>query len=166
MKKKTAKNNFEKTGLINAQIVAHQLIHEIKDLCDSIEISGSIRRNAEEVGDIDIVVIPKDIDNFLIEIKGIIDYDYGGTKKVFGIYKERPINIFLTDIDSFGACLYQTTGPVFYNIRKRTKVKAMGYKLNEYGLFCNTTGKKVAGDSENSIFDFFSWSRKDPQLRV
>lgn len=164
--KKATKDNFEKIDLIDSKIIAHQLISEIKYLCDSAEISGSIRRNMEQVGDIDLVVIPKDINNFLVEIKTIIDYDYGGTKKVFGIYKDRPINIFLTDSDSFGACLYQTTGPVFYNIRKRTKVKAMGYKLNEYGVFCNTTGDKMAGNTEDSIFDFFGWSRKLPELRV
>lgn len=164
--KKATKDNFEKIDLIGSEIIAQQLISEMEHLCDSLEISGSIRRKMEQVGDIDLVIIPKNIDNFLMEIKKIIDYDYGGTKKVFGIYKDRPVNIFITDIDSFGACLYQTTGPVFYNIRKRTKVKAMGYKLNEYGVFCNDTGNKVAGESENSIFDFFGWSRKLPELRV
>lgn len=164
--KRTSKDNFEKIDLATAKIIACQLISEINYLCNFIEISGSIRRNMELIGDIDLVVIPKDHNSFLMDIKKIIDYDYGANKKIFGIYKNRPINIFITCVDSFGACLYQTTGPVFYNIRKRTKVKAMGYKLNEYGVFCNKTGNKVAGESENSIFDFFGWSRKLPEHRL
>ena len=90
---------------------------------------------------------------------------YGGTKKVFGLYKERPINIFLSDEDSFGACLYQTTGPAIYNIRKRAKVKKLGYKLNEYGLFNAETGEKLAGKTEQSIFEFLNWNYKEPNIR-
>tara|TARA_Y100000813_G_C24153648_1_gene348479 strand:- start:749 stop:1249 length:501 start_codon:yes stop_codon:yes gene_type:complete len=165
MKKKTAKDNFKKINLEEAKEVTNKLISEIKYLCDSIDISGSIRREIEKVGDIDIVVIPKNIEEFISKIKNHIEYEYGGTKKVFGIYKNRPINIFITTKESKGACLYQTTGPVFYNIRKRTKVKSMGYKLNEYGLFSLETNEKIAGDTENSIFDFFGWSRKHPSLR-
>lgn len=164
--KKTAKNNFKKISLEEAKQVTNKLISEIEYLCDFIEVSGSIRREITKVGDIDIVVIPKNVSEFITKIQNHVEYDYGGTKKIFGIYMGRPINIFITTNESKGACLYQTTGPVFYNVRKRTKVKSMGYKLNEYGLFHVETNEKVAGDTENSIFDFFGWSRKEPKLRV
>lgn len=164
--KKTAKDNFEKICLAEAKNIATRLVDKIEHLCDYIEVSGSIRREMPMVGDIDIVIIPKCIDTFITSIRDHIIYDYGGNKKVFGLYMNRPINIFITTPESKGACLYQTTGPAFYNVRKRTKVKSMGYKLNEYGLFCTSTGQKVAGDTEESIFDFFGWSRKEPKLRV
>lgn len=164
--KKTAKENFEKISLEEGKDIATQLVNEVEHLCEYIEVSGSIRREMPKVGDIDIVVIPKNIDEFVDQIKQYITYDYGGKKKIFGLYMNRPINFFITTNESKGACLYQTTGPAFYNVRKRTKVKSMGYKLNEYGLFCAKTDKKLAGDTENSIFDFFGWSRKEPKLRI
>jgi DNA polymerase (family 10) len=162
--KRTAKDNFEKTSLIEGQTVAQKLSEALRPFCSRVEISGSIRREKPEVGDIDIVVIPSDLEEFLAKVKEIIDFDYGGTKKVFGLYEERPINIFLSDEDSFGACLYQTTGPAMYNIRQRARVKKLGYKLNEYGLF-DSEGNKVAGKTEESIFSFLSWDFKEPNLR-
>lgn len=164
--KKTAKENFEKISLEEGKDIATQLVNEVEHLCEYIEVSGSIRREMAKVGDIDIVVIPKNADEFIDRIKQYITYDYGGKKKVFGLYMNRPINFFITTNESKGACLYQTTGPAFYNVRKRTKVKSMGYKLNEYGLFCVKTNEKLAGETENSIFDFFGWSRKEPKLRI
>jgi DNA polymerase (family 10) len=162
--KRTAKDNFERTSLEDALVVADKLADVLKPFCSRVEISGSIRRMKPEVGDIDIVVIPNDLEHFIDKVKEIIDYDYGGTKKVFGLFDERPINIFLSDTDSFGACLYQTTGPAMYNIRQRARVKKLGYKLNEYGLF-DAEGNKLAGESEESIFNFLSWDFKEPNCR-
>jgi len=163
--KRTAKDNFKKTSLEDAQSVADKLIEALKPFCSRVQVSGSIRRMKPEIGDIDLVVIPSELEEFLPKVKEIIDFDYGGTKKVFGLYEERPINIFLSDEDSFGACLYQTTGPAIYNIRKRAKVKKLGYKLNEYGLFNAETGEKLAGKTEESIFEFLNWNYKEPNIR-
>jgi len=163
--KRTAKDNFEKTSLSDSLIVANQLIESLNPLCLKTHISGSIRRQKPEIGDIDVVVIPINLEDFILKIKEIIDFDYGGTKKIFGLFKERPINIFLSDENSFGACLYQTTGPAMYNIRQRAKVKKIGYKLNEYGLFNSETGEKLAGNTEESIFEFLEWSFREPNFR-
>lgn len=163
--KRTAKDNFEKTSLSDSLIVANQLIESLNHLCSKTHISGSIRRQKPEIGDIDVVVIPINLEDFILKIKDIIDFDYGGTKKIFGLFKERPINIFLSDENSFGACLYQTTGPAMYNIRQRAKVKKIGYKLNEYGLFNSETGEKLAGNTEESIFEFLEWSFREPNFR-
>ena len=163
--KRTAKDNFEKTSLSDSLIVVNQLIESLNHLCLKTHISGSIRRQKPEIGDIDVVVIPINLEDFILKIKDIIDFDYGGTKKIFGLFKERPINIFLSDENSFGACLYQTTGPAMYNIRQRAKVKKIGYKLNEYGLFNSETGEKLAGNTEESIFEFLEWSFREPNFR-
>jgi DNA polymerase (family 10) len=163
--KRTAKDNFEKTSLEEAQSVANRLVEALKPFCSKVQISGSIRREKPEVGDIDLVVIPSELEDFITKVKEIIDFDYGGTKKIFGLFGERPINIFLSDEDSFGACLYQTTGPAMYNIRQRARVKKLGYKLNEYGLFNAETGEKLAGNTEESIFEFLDWNFKEPISR-
>ena len=116
-KKATAKANFQKTSLAEGVKVAKQLESDLNKICSKVTTAGSIRQGKEKVGDIDIVVIPKDTNTFYDDVKQIIDFDYGATKKIFGMYNERPINIFVTTNESYGACLYQCTGPALYNCR-------------------------------------------------
>lgn len=164
-KKATAKANFEKTSLAEGVKVANQLEKDLNKICTKVTTAGSIRQGKEMVGDIDIVVIPKDTETFYDDVKELIDFEYGATKKIFGMYKDRPINIFVTTNESYGACLYQCTGPAIYNIHKRQMAKRKGYKLNEYGLFNRETNVQVAGDTEKSIFEYLEWEYREPNKR-
>lgn len=163
--KTTAKSNFEKINLQDAIKIANELKNELQPLCSNIIIAGSIRRQKQEISDLDLILIPHNLENFLDEVKNIIDYEYGGSKKVFGIYKNRPINLFITNENSIGSCLYQCTGPAMYNIRIRQKAKKMGFKLNEYGLFDRKTNEQIAGNTEESIFECLNLEYIEPHLR-
>jgi len=165
-KKATAKANFEKTTIDEAMEVANQLTSKIFEYCERIEVVGSIRRNKDMVGDIDMVIIPKPpVDEFIEKIKQTIEFDYGGKKKLFGMFNGRPINIFITTLESFGACVYQTTGPALYNVYVRQRAKHKKMKLNEYGLFNRETNEKIAGDTEESIFQALGWDYTEPTQR-
>ena len=97
-KKSTAKANFEKTPRRDALIVASKLSQALWPLCEIVTVVGSIRQGKDMIGDIDIVVIPKIAPaEFLEKSKDIIEYEYGGNKKIFGMFMDRPINIFVTD---------------------------------------------------------------------
>lgn len=164
--KSTAKANFEKTTREAALQVAAELEKAIGGYCEKLTVAGSIRQGKPMVGDIDIVIIPREpVDEFISHIKAEIDFEYGGTKKLFGMFQGRPINIFITNLDSYGACLYQSTGPALYNVHKRNLAKAKGFKLNEYGLFNRETGEKVAGATEESIFQALGWNYAEPTER-
>ena len=164
--KSTAKANFEKTVREDALEVAQELQNAIQDYCEVFTVAGSIRQGKEMVGDVDIVIIPKSpVDEFIQRIKETIEFEYGGQKKLFGLFMGRPINIFLTNKDSYGACLYQSTGPAMYNVHKRRLAKSKGFKLNEYGLFNRETGEQVAGSTEESIFEALGWNYKLPTDR-
>jgi DNA polymerase (family 10) len=164
--KSTAKANFEKTTRESALEVANKLESAIQDYCEKIIVAGSIRQGKEMVGDVDIVIIPKTpVDEFIEKIKETIEFEYGGTKKLFGLFMGRPVNIFITTAESYGACLYQSTGPAMYNIHKRRLAKSKGFKLNEYGLFNRDTDERVAGATEESIFEALGWKYKEPTER-
>jgi len=164
--KSTAKANFEKTSSHEAILIANELCNRIDEFCEKYDIAGSIRQGKEMVGDVDIVIIPKTpVDEFIQKIKETIDFEYGGQKKLFGMFMGRPVNIFITNADSYGACLYQSTGPAMYNVHKRRLAKSKGFKLNEYGLFNRETGEKVAGHTEESIFEALGWSYREPTDR-
>jgi DNA polymerase/3'-5' exonuclease PolX len=90
--KRTAKDNFEKTSLEDAQSVADKLIEALKPFCSRVQVSGSIRRMKPEIGDIDLVVIPSELDEFLPKIKEIIDFDYGELKR-FSDFMKKDLSI-------------------------------------------------------------------------
>ena len=164
--KSTAKANFEKTTSYEAILIANELCNRIDEFCEKYDIAGSIRQGKEMVGDVDIVIIPKtSVDEFVAKIKETIEFEYGGKKKLFGMFMGRPVNIFITNTDSYGACLYQSTGPALYNVSMRQKAKKKGLKLNEYGLYHRETGDKVAGETEESIFATLEMDYKEPTER-
>lgn len=164
--KSTAKANFEKTSSHEAILIANDLCNRISEYCTQYEIAGSIRQGKELVGDVDLVVLPNmPVSEFIEKVKEVIEYEYGGDKKIFGMYLGRPVNIFITDAESYGACLYQSTGPAMYNVHKRRLAKNKGFKLNEYGLFNRETNEKVAGHTEESIFEALGWTYKEPTER-
>ena len=166
-KKNTAKANFEKTPYEDAIITGNLFAAALSPLCEVVTLAGSIRQNKKMIGDIDIVVIPKDDPAvFLDRVKSIIEYEYGGTKKIFGMFQGRPINIFVTNKKSYGASLYQCTGPTHYNLRMRIRAKARGMKLNEYGLWDRETGEYKAGKTEKDIFKVLELEYKAPEKRV
>ncbi|OUU74724.1 MAG: hypothetical protein CBC29_06235 [Methylococcaceae bacterium TMED69] len=165
-KKNTAKANFEKTPYSEAIITGNAFMKALEPLCEVVTLAGSIRQQKEMIGDIDVVVIPKDDPSvFLEEVKNVIEYEYGATKKIFGMFQGRPINIFVTSKKSYGASLYQCTGPMRYNLRMRVLAKSRGFKLNEYGLFHRETGEYRAGETEQDIFDALNLTYKSPEER-
>ncbi len=163
--KQTAKANFEKTPRKEAVKMALELQTELDKICNKATVAGSIRRGKEEIGDIDIVVIPKNLDTFYDDVKKIIEFEYGAKKKVFGMYHGRPINIFITNEESWGAQLMTATGPAHYNIRKRSLVKKRGYLLNEYGLFDRESNEYIVGATEKEIYEFLGWTNRPPNER-
>ena len=165
-KKSTAKANFEKTSRKDALIVGAKLESALRPLCNVVTIVGSIRQGKEMIGDIDIVVIPKIAPaEFLERCKDIIEYEYGGKKKIFGMFMDRPINIFVTNESGYGACTYQMTGPAKYNILMRRRAKLKGFRLNEYGVYDRESGDYVAGATERSIFEALDMEYKAPTER-
>jgi DNA polymerase (family 10) len=152
-----------KVTLQEAQDMAADLIGELAPHFSKALVAGSIRRGKGDIGDIDIVLIPKD--TLFDQIGNIIEVTSGGKKKIYGTYRGRPINLFLTDTQGWGAQLMTATGPAQYNIRKRFLVKRKGMKLNEYGLFTADTDEYLAGKTEKDIYDYLGWNNKAPAER-
>ena len=165
-KKSTAKANFEKTPRAEALPNAEALNKKLSEFCHTVTVAGSIRQGKDMVGDIDVVVIPKiDPADFLEKCKSIVEYEYGGQKKIFGMFMGRPINIFVTSEESYGACMYQMTGPMQYNLRMRMCAKRKGFKLNEYSLYNRESGAYVAGRTEGDIFTAMGLTYRTPEQR-
>ena len=91
--KSTAKANFEKTERSVAVNLSLKLTTELRKICKKVTVAGSIRQGKDMIGDVDVVVIPTNTSTFYDDVKNIIEFEYGGKKKIFGMYEGRPINI-------------------------------------------------------------------------
>jgi len=152
------------------RIKAKKIIKICKmEMSDSIHLfrtAGSYRRGEEEVGDIDIVIVPKKG----LRLQDCLPPSYDemnwlGEKKAQIVIMGEKVDIHATTEDSFGAARMYFTGPAHWNIGMRIRARTMGYKLNEYGLFSLETGMWLAGRYERDIFEKLDKPWKAPHRR-
>lgn len=58
----------QRIPLATAEMLAKQIVEKLRPLCNRIEIAGSIRRQKPEIGDIEIVAIPKFVPDMFGEL--------------------------------------------------------------------------------------------------
>jgi DNA polymerase (family 10) len=135
-----------------------------------IEYAGSLRRCAETIGDVDILVAAK-------EGKKIIDAFVGadfvqeviaaGDTKGAAIIKTSscPVHVDVRVVPerSFGAAWQYFTGSKQHNVRLREMAVKAKLKLNEYGLFRGE--KMIVGGTEKDIYDKLRLEYIEPTLR-
>jgi len=134
-------------------------------------ITGSIRRQKSTIGDIDLVCTKNISLNDIQKMPGVKEIWSRGIKQVYFNYVSnkgilRSINFFIiTDPKSFGAFMLHTTGDNLFNIILRKKAKKKNLKLNQYGIFNIIDNKKIAGETEQSIFDALGMKYVEPENR-
>lgn len=79
------------------------------------------------------------------------------------------VDFFLAFEDELPYALFHHTGSSRYNIRVRAHAKARGWKLNQYGLFDRTTGRRVRGSgrirTEEELARLLSVTYRPPSRR-
>jgi DNA polymerase (family 10) len=145
---------------------------------DRIETAGSLRRRAETIGDVDLLVTTgkaesegKQTPEQIIEsftgapfVERVLAA--GGTKGSVIIRTETTpvqVDVRVVPQESFGAALQYFTGSKPHNVRLRELAIKAGLKLNEYGLFKGD--KMVAGADERDIYKKLGLDFIDPVLR-
>jgi DNA polymerase (family 10) len=153
-----------------ARAIAEEVIKRLSPYCQRIQVAGSIRRQKATVRDIDIVLIPSDLWNLRSEIIAVDSRDlYLPLPSRVTSVKLRRINYYGTQVDLYFATegtwatlLLIRTGSKENNIRLATLAKKRGWRLaaSGDGLF-NEKGERIAGDSEESIYEALGlpWQR-------
>jgi DNA polymerase (family 10) len=164
--------------LDQAMAAAEVAVEHLRQLpgIDRIQPAGSLRRRAETIGDVDILVTtdnagtpetPEQIIEsftkapFVERILGA-----GGTKgSVIIRLGTTPVQIDVRVVppESFGAAAQYFTGSKAHNVRLREIAIKAGLKLNEYGLFREDA--VVAGAVEEEIYEGLGLDFIDPLLR-
>jgi len=135
-----------------------------------IQYAGSLRRCAETIGDVDILVTGKDgkriIDEF-VAADFVLEVLAAGETKGSAIIKTSTasvhVDIRVVPDKSYGAALNYFTGSKQHNVRLREMAVKAKLKLNEYGLFRGE--KMIAGATENEIYEKLKLDYIEPILR-
>jgi DNA polymerase (family 10) len=129
---------------------------------------GSLRRGCESCGDIDILAAgaePSIMDCF-------VEHDLvervlarGETKSSVLLRGGFQADLRLVPTDSRGAAMQYFTGSKAHNIALRDRAIALGFKLNEYGLFRIEGDERVASQTEEEIYAALGLAYVPPELR-
>jgi len=164
----------ERILLAEALDLAEMMTKELKKQKDikKMEVAGSIRRRKETIGDLDILVTAEqdawdDIADFFTSLDSVQKVLAKGKTKssVVVEHRERQVDLRLIEEDYWGAALLYFTGSKEHNIQLRKIAKEEGYKISEYGMFTVNEDKKVAGSTEEEIYDKLDMQWIPPEMR-
>jgi len=152
--------------LEKAKAIASEVIGRLAPFCDRIEVAGSIRRRKPFPADIDIVLIPSDLWNLTAEIKRLGPAIMSGDKLKQVDYHGVQLDLYFATSKTWATLLLIRTGSKENNIRLATLAKKRGWHLaaNGDGLF-DEEGRRVAGDSEESIYEALRLPWQEPWQR-
>jgi DNA polymerase/3'-5' exonuclease PolX len=120
--------------LTKAKAIADRFIKYLKPYCSVISVAGSVRRECETCGDIEVVIVPKDEfamgQAFPMGYPGLT-INGARLKKFYYPEMELHMELYITNISDYGRILAIRTGSSFYSHT------ALAMQWNRRG-FCGT----------------------------
>lgn len=128
-----------------ARRVAEKVVERLSPHCERIEIAGSIRREKPEVGDVEIVCIPKKFTDLLGQnlghcpefvaavtrwegVKG--DPEKGRyTQRILPVRDGVKLDLFMTDVKRWGLTMLIRTGSAEFNQKFLKRLDSAGVKM-------------------------------------
>jgi DNA polymerase (family 10) len=154
---------------------------------EDIEVAGSLRRRRETIGDVDLVCAVDDMKNTprveerfrtLPEVQKVLAS--GPAKASVITAGGLQVDLRMIPKDRFGSALMYFTGSKEHNVKVRGRALAMGFTLNEWGLFKLDEWEKaeakrkpgevppvkpVAAATEEEIYKKLGLAYVEPELR-
>ncbi len=133
-----------------------------------IEVAGSLRRRAETVGDVDILVTSDRpaavLDHFvrLSQVASVLAR--GETKSSIRHRENLQVDLRVVEPEAFGAALQYFTGSKNHNVKLRELAVRKKLKISEYGVF-DERGRRVAGRTEAEVYATVGLPWIPPELR-
>jgi DNA polymerase (family 10) len=164
-----AKSGTERILLGFALPIAEEIKERLKkeSTVSQVEVTGSLRRMKETIGDIDILASstkPEKTADFFVAMDDVHEVLGKGTTKCSVILKSNiRVDLRIVEATSFGSALMYFTGSKDHNIKLRKVAMGKSYKLNEYGLF--EKDQQVAGGTEEEVYRKLGMDWIPPELR-
>ncbi|MHB1161994.1 MAG: PHP domain-containing protein, partial [Chloroflexota bacterium] len=134
-----------------------------------VEPAGSLRRMKETIGDIDLLASseqPARVTEEFTQLPIVKEVLMVGPTKASVLTRDSfQIDLRVVKPEEYGAALQYFTGNKAHNIVLRDMAIRRGYKLNEYGLFDESTGRRLAGEEECDIYRALGLECMPPELR-
>ena len=151
--------------------LAEQVIRELSGMraVRRIAYAGSLRRMAETIGDVDILVTSDKPEPIMGRFVGLDLVDraiaQGETKSSIVTAKGQQVDLRIVPPDVWGAALIYFTGSKAHNVRIREIAVRKGLKLSEYGLFRAKSGKLIVAETEEHVYERLGLPWIPPTLR-
>ncbi len=171
-----------------ARSVATALAASFEPYTERVHIAGSIRRGKQEVGDIEILYIPKLVEaptdlfgaptgqpEDMLETHLLRMMEMGVLAKRGGFGPKNkllvhvpsgiPLDVFRTDAANWGMALVVRTGPKDFNVRLMSRFQELGIAGHAYAGVTYRGGKRFDCPTEEDVFKHAQWDYVEPKER-
>jgi len=155
-----------------AQKTAQKIINYLNKQFPNIEIIalGSLRRQSETIGDIDLAAKSDNSEKIL---NYFVNYPYKlqiinkGDKKASILIKDNiRVDIMVQSSKNFTSLIQHFTGSKQHNINLRKYAINMGLSISEYGIKTLKTGKINTFENEEKLYNFLGLCYIEPEKRT
>ena len=164
-------NSTERRMLLDeATAVGESLLSFVRShpATDKAELAGSLRRQKETIGDLDIVASstdPHSLAESFAEAEFVSEVVAHGDTKVSIKTGEIDVDLRIVAPEAFGALLHHFTGSQAHNIVLRERAVKMGINISEYGLAKAGIGEYEPAATEEDLFEKLGLVYIPPELR-
>jgi DNA polymerase (family 10) len=161
----------DRVQLGQAMDLAEEIVGELSSVPASRKCAyaGSLRRMAETIGDIDVLVASDKPGRVMEAFSGLSYVDRvlasGDTKTSIRTTKGLQVDLRVVPVGVWGAAMQYFTGSKSHNIRTREIAVRKGLKLSEYGLFDARSGELIVAETEEEVYDRLGLPWIPPPLR-
>lgn len=151
--------------------VARELVERLRAVpgVDQMSVAGSLRRMKETIGDIDILVTSTKPDVVMEAFVGAPAVTQvlsrGPTRSSVVLDVGLQADVRVVEPAAYGAALQYFTGSKDHNVKLRERAIKLGLKLNEYGVWKVDGGKRMAGATEEDVYEAVGLPWIPPELR-
>ena len=137
---------------------------------EQINAAGSLRRGKETIGDLDLLVTgpgaPQALERFVAHprVSEVLGKGANKASVKFGV-EGLQVDLRALPHQSYGAAMQYFTGSKEHNVALRTRAQKIGLTLNEYGMFRIEGNVRVAGETEEEIYEKLGMAWIPPELR-
>ena len=134
-----------------------------------LEVAGSVRRGRDTVGDVDLLVVSDDPTRVMARFRDYEEVETvlgtGESKTSLALADGLQVDLRAVDAAAFGAALLYFTGSKAHNVRLRLRAQERDATLNEYGLWSEDGTERIAGASEEEVYEALDLPWIPPELR-
>ena len=151
--------------------VAEALLERLRTIPDvrRADLAGSLRRMADTIGDVDLLVASGSAAPIMHAFTGYEDVEQilarGETKSSVVTRSGLQVDLRVIPNEAWGAAMIYFTGSKAHNVRIREMAVRKGLKLNEYGLFEVETDALIAAETERDVYERLGLPFIEPTLR-